>query len=71
MRVSTAPLRFAKGHGTQNDFVILPDPDADLDLTVELVTVLCDRQRGLGADGVLRVARAGACLLYTSPSPRD
>ena len=62
MRVSTAPLRFAKGHGTQNDFVILPDPDADLDLTVDLVTVLCDRQRGLGADGVLRVARAGALV---------
>lgn len=62
VRVSTAPLRFAKGHGTQNDFVILPDPTADLDLTVDLVTVLCDRQRGLGGDGLLRVARAGALV---------
>ena len=23
---------FGKGHGTQNDFVILPDPDGALDL---------------------------------------
>lgn len=55
-------MRFAKGHGTQNDFVILPDPDAALDLAEHLVVALCDRQRGLGADGLLRVARAGALL---------
>jgi diaminopimelate epimerase len=47
-------MRFAKGHGTGNDFVILPDPDGRLDLTERLVTRLCDRHAGLGADGVLR-----------------
>jgi diaminopimelate epimerase len=51
---------FAKGHGTQNDFVVLPDVGGTLQLTVERVSALCDRQRGLGADGVLRVVRAGA-----------
>ena len=55
-------LHFVKGHGTQNDFVILPDPDAKLAVTDELVVALCDRQRGLGADGLLRVARAGALV---------
>lgn len=55
-------MRFAKGHGTQNDFVVLPDLDATLDLTPEAVTALCDRRRGLGADGVLRVTTAGAAL---------
>ena len=25
-------MRFAKGHGTQNDFVVLPDLDGELDL---------------------------------------
>ncbi len=49
------PLVFAKGHGTQNDFVVLPDVGAQLDLTVAVVSALCDRRRGLGADGVLRV----------------
>jgi diaminopimelate epimerase len=48
-------MRFAKGHGTENDFVILPDPDGELDLTPELVRRLCDRRAGIGGDGVLRV----------------
>ncbi|MEU4448690.1 diaminopimelate epimerase [Actinosynnema sp. NPDC050801] len=50
-------IEFLKGHGTENDFVVLPDPDAQLDLTESRVRALCDRQRGLGADGVLRVVR--------------
>jgi diaminopimelate epimerase len=53
-------MRFAKGHGTGNDFVILPDPDGDLDLTAELAARLCDRHFGVGADGVLRVVRTAA-----------
>ncbi|MFD4457624.1 diaminopimelate epimerase [Nocardia sp. NPDC058480] len=53
-------MEFSKGHGTQNDFVVLPDLEVRLDLTVDRVAALCDRQRGLGADGVLRVAKAGA-----------
>jgi diaminopimelate epimerase len=54
----TAGLRFLKGHGTENDFVLLPDPDGALDLTPALVRRLCDRRGGIGADGVLRVVRA-------------
>lgn len=53
---------FAKGHGTQNDFVVLPDLSARLDLSPPVVTALCDRRRGLGADGVLRVVTAGTAL---------
>jgi diaminopimelate epimerase len=55
-------MRFAKGHGTQNDFVVLADLDAALALTPEAVSALCDRRRGLGADGVLRVTTAAAAL---------
>ncbi|ACY21462.1 diaminopimelate epimerase [Gordonia bronchialis DSM 43247] len=61
MTTSTG-LRFVKGHGTQNDFVILADPAADLDIDASLVAALCDRPRGIGADGLLRVARAGALV---------
>lgn len=53
-------MRFAKGHGTENDFVLLPDVEARIDLVPEAVAALCDRRRGLGADGVLRVTTAGA-----------
>ncbi|MUL40168.1 diaminopimelate epimerase [Streptomonospora sp. PA3] len=53
-------MRFAKGHGTENDFVILPDPDGALDLRPAAVAALCDRRAGIGADGVLRVVRTAA-----------
>lgn len=53
-------IEFLKGHGTQNDFVLLPDPAGRLELTEAKVAALCDRHRGLGADGVLRVVRAAA-----------
>jgi diaminopimelate epimerase len=53
-------IPFLKGHGTENDFVLLPDLDATLDLTAARVRVLCDRRAGLGADGVLRVVSSKA-----------
>ncbi|MBI2699368.1 MULTISPECIES: diaminopimelate epimerase [Mycobacterium] len=53
-------MKFAKGHGTQNDFVLLPDLDCRAALSSTRVAALCDRRRGLGADGVLRVTTAGA-----------
>jgi diaminopimelate epimerase len=48
---------FVKGHGTGNDFVVIPDVDGRLDLTADQVRWICDRHEGLGADGVLRVVR--------------
>jgi diaminopimelate epimerase len=53
-------IEFVKGHGTENDFVLLPDADGTLDLTADLVRSICDRRAGIGADGVLRVVRAAA-----------
>ena len=51
-------VSFLKGHGTGNDFIVLPDPDGVLDLQESDVRWLCDRHRGLGADGVIRIAPA-------------
>ncbi|MDZ4270197.1 MAG: diaminopimelate epimerase [Mycobacterium sp.] len=53
-------MKFAKGHGTENDFVLLTDLPAAIDLTPAAVAALCDRRRGLGADGILRVTVTGA-----------
>jgi len=50
-------VRVVKGHGTENDFVLVPDLDGLLDLTPRLVRAVCDRHAGIGADGVLRVVR--------------
>jgi diaminopimelate epimerase len=49
-------MRFAKWHGIGNDFVMLADPEDALSLSAETVRALCDRRRGIGADGVIRVA---------------
>jgi diaminopimelate epimerase len=47
--------RFTKGHGTENDFVLVPDLDGTLELTPAQVQRLTDRRAGLGGDGVIRV----------------
>lgn len=54
--------RFLKGHGTENDFVLLPDHDGSIHgaLAPERVAALCDRRAGIGADGVVRVIRTAA-----------
>lgn len=46
-------MRFCKGHGTENDFIVLPDYEGELE--APLVRALCDRRAGVGADGVMRV----------------
>ncbi|MGW8331135.1 diaminopimelate epimerase [Streptomyces sp. NPDC055897] len=58
--MNTAPIAFLKGHGTQNDFVIVPDPDNALDLPADAVAGLCDRRAGIGGDGLLHVVRSAA-----------
>jgi diaminopimelate epimerase len=51
-------VQFVKGHGTRNDFVLLPPGEGPDELTPALVRALCDRRAGVGADGVLRVERS-------------
>ncbi len=54
----TRPLPYVKGHGTENDFVVIPDLDGELSLTPDDVRRICDRRSGIGADGILRVVRS-------------
>ncbi len=57
--IEAVSFPFVKGHGTHNDFVVLPDLDASVhgDLAPDVVAALCHRRGGVGADGVLRVIR--------------
>lgn len=52
-------IAFLKGHGTGNDFVIVPDLQGQLELSAQWVAAVCDRHTGIGADGVLRVVAQG------------
>jgi diaminopimelate epimerase len=49
-------MRFSKYHGTGNDFVMIQDLEGRLALDPTLVSALCDRHLGIGADGVIRIA---------------
>lgn len=53
-------LAFTKGHGTENDFVLVPDLEGTLDLTPSQVALLADRRAGIGGDGVIRVVPTSA-----------
>ncbi len=47
-------VRFSKYHGLGNDFVVVRGEDATI--TAAAAERLCDRHRGIGADGVLTVS---------------
>ena len=55
-------LPFHKMNGAGNDFVVIDNRLLDINLSREQIALLCDRQRGVGADGLLAVepAEAGA-----------
>jgi diaminopimelate epimerase len=55
-------LDFTKMNGAGNDFILLDNREGDLALTRDQVTTLCDRQRGVGADGL---------ILATKPTSQD
>jgi diaminopimelate epimerase len=65
-------LRFTKGQGTGNDFVLFSDPEGENELTPTQIAAVCDRRFGVGADGVIRAVRsanldAGATALAEDP----
>lgn len=53
-------LRLAKYEGLGNDFLVLVDVDGTRPLDADLARQVCDRHRGLGADGLLRAGRPPA-----------
>ncbi|WP_263119366.1 diaminopimelate epimerase [Cellulomonas sp. RIT-PI-Y] len=68
----TAPLHVTKGHGTQNDFVLL-DGRRTPELDTALVRALADRRAGIGGDGVIRLTAStdlpeGVALLAVEPA---
>jgi diaminopimelate epimerase len=51
-------LRFSKMNGAGNDFVMIDNRLGDLKLAPDQIAKICDRHRGVGADGVLVLERA-------------
>jgi len=53
-----SPVIATYGHGTHNDFVILFDPDDQLLITAPQVAAMCNRESGVGGDGMIRIIKS-------------
>jgi diaminopimelate epimerase len=51
-------LRFTKMNGAGNDFILFDNRAGDIDLDRKQIAHLCDRHRGVGADGILLLEKA-------------
>jgi diaminopimelate epimerase len=53
----TQQLTATYGHGTENDFVILFDPEERIEIQADQVAAICNRVTGIGADGFIRILK--------------
>jgi len=51
-------MRLTKHHGLGNDFLVLLDLDGRQPVDEDIAVAVCDRHRGVGADGLIRATRA-------------
>ena len=63
-------MRLRKYHGLGNDFLILLDPDDLQPVDGLLARAVCDRHRGVGADGLIRVGPGLTMELYNADGGR-
>jgi diaminopimelate epimerase len=53
----TSPVIGTYGHGTENDFVLILDPEDKLAISQSQIAAICDRNSGIGADGLIRIIK--------------
>ena len=51
--IITRMIPFAKGHGLGNDYIVINAADLPAALTTPQITRICDRNWGVGSDGIL------------------
>jgi len=55
----TVMLRFTKMNGAGNDFILIDNRAENVHLARSQIAQLCDRHRGIGADGILLLEKPG------------
>jgi len=53
----TKPVIATYGHGTENDFLLIYDPENSFTITEPQVATICNRKSGIGADGLIRITK--------------
>ena len=54
----TNPVIGTYGHGTENDFVLVYDPENSLTISEPQIAAICNRKTGIGADGLIRITKS-------------
>ena len=54
----THPVIGTYGHGTENDFVLVYDPENSLTISEPQIAAICNRKTGIGADGLIRITKS-------------
>ena len=54
----TQPVIGTYGHGTENDFVLIFDPENQIAITEQEIAAICNRTSGIGADGLIRITKS-------------
>ena len=49
---------FFKGHGLGNDYIVVDPTELDFKLTPKNIVKICDRNRGIGSDGILTLEKS-------------
>ena len=47
---------YVRSHGLSNDYIVMDPKDLPFELTPDAVRLICDRNRGVGSDGILVVS---------------
>ena len=53
------PIIATYGHGTENDFLLLFDPENKISISAAQIAAMCNRSQGIGADGFIRICKDG------------
>jgi diaminopimelate epimerase len=53
----TEPVIATYGHGTENDFLLIYDPENSFTIAEPQIAAICNRKSGIGADGLIRITK--------------
>ncbi|MEY2769508.1 MAG: hypothetical protein RL359_1144 [Actinomycetota bacterium] len=51
------PIFATYGHGTENDFLLVFDPEEEISITTAQTAAMCNRETGIGADGLIKIGK--------------